>query len=461
MSRQLVYSIALLAGAFVIAAIMIALRPVPVEEERVETVPLVEVVQLASASGPIPVLGSGTVQARDEVTIGAEVSGRLTYVHPSFRQGGVVPKGATLLRIDESDYINQVRVAEADVAAQGIAVLEAEEEVEIAREELQRFAARQQSSAGESPDETRILTPRVMKNRGEGQGENPQDDAPVQGDEASAAKRSLATREPQLESAKASKDRAEANLSDAQIRLGRTRVRAPFGGLVREESAAIGQLVQPGEPLGSLVSTNAYEVRVSLTADEAALVPGLLNASKSRVPASVTYTYGGLTYRWPAFVDRANAILDSATRNIEVYVRVPAPLTGGRLVEGKGGEAQAETKGSGRAPPLLLGAFVNVEITGASIASYATVPADAVRPGNEIWVVRGGKLAILKVRVIQRSDEIAYITTPTLAQGGRLITSSVNAPIEGMPLRVAGASAKRASEPAPPKPSKAPEDSAE
>ncbi|MEM6494436.1 MAG: HlyD family efflux transporter periplasmic adaptor subunit [Pseudomonadota bacterium] len=459
MSRQLVYSMALLAGAFVIAAIMIALRPVPVEEERVETVPLVEVVELASASGPIPVLGSGTVQARDEVTIGAEVSGRLTYVHPSFREGGVVPKGATLLRIDESDYINQVRVAEADVAAQGIAVLEAEGEVEIAREELQRFAERQRSSSQEGAGESRILMPRAM--------ENPQDnpeadasiqaDAPIQADGASAAKLSLATRKPQLESAKASRDRAEANLSDAQIRLGRTRVRAPFGGLVREESAAIGQLVQPGEPLGSLVSTSAYEVRVSLTADEAALVPGLLNASKSRVPASVTYTYGGLTYRWPAFVDRANAILDSATRNIEVYVRVPAPLTGGRIVDAREGEA----RGGGRAPPLLLGAFVNVEITGASIASYATVPADAVRPGNEIWVVREGQLTVLKVRVIQRNDEIAYITTPTLAQGGRLITSSLNAPIEGMPLRVAGAKTRVAgAKAAPPPQANAPEDSA-
>ncbi len=286
MSRQLVYSIVLLVGAVLIAAVLIALRPEPVEEERVEQVPLVEVVGFEAASGPIPVLGSGTVQARDEVTIGAEVSGRLTYVHPAFREGGVVPKGATLLRIDESDYINQVRVAEADVAAQGIAVLEAQEEVEIAREELQRFDARALAAEGAGESDTRILAPRTI--------DEVKAEALDRPAEADAVERGLATREPQLESAIASKDRAEANLSDAQIRLGRTRVRAPFGGLVREESAAIGQLVQPGEPLGSLVSTNAYEVRVSLTADEAALIPGLLNASRARVPASVTYTYGGL-----------------------------------------------------------------------------------------------------------------------------------------------------------------------
>jgi len=425
MSRQLLYSLILLGGAFIVAAILIALKPAPVEDQRVEQVPLVEVVALAPASGPIPVLGSGTVQARDEVSIAAEVSGRLTYVHPAFREGGVVPAGATLLRVDESDYVNQVRVAEADVAAQDVAVLEASEEVEIAREELERFDARAKAAEAAGANDTRILAPREMDALKASLAEQ------VTAQEAEAATRGLATREPQLQSAKASRDRAEANLSDAQIRLGRTRVKAPFGGLVREESAAVGQLVQPGEPLGSLVATGAYEVRVSLTADEAALVPGLLTPSRARVPASVTYVYGGRAYRWPAFVDRANAILDSATRNIEVYVRVPAPLTAGRPV--------ADDENVGGAPPLLLGAFVSVEITGASLDSYAAVPADAVRPGNEIWVIREGKLAILPVRVIQRSDEIAYIATPSLDKGGQLVTSSLSAPIDGMPVRIAGA----------------------
>ena len=86
MSRQLLYSLLLLAGGTLIAAFLIWLRPEPVEEERVEQVPLVEVVPLQEASGAIPVLGSGTVQAREEVTVASEVSGRLTYVNPNFQQ---------------------------------------------------------------------------------------------------------------------------------------------------------------------------------------------------------------------------------------------------------------------------------------------------------------------------------------------------------------------------------------
>ena len=103
MSRQLLYSLLLLLAGTLIAAFLIWLRPEPIEDDRVEQVPLVEVVPLIEASGDIPVLGSGTVEARDEVTVTAEVSGRLTYVNPNFREGGTVTKGATLLRIDQSE----------------------------------------------------------------------------------------------------------------------------------------------------------------------------------------------------------------------------------------------------------------------------------------------------------------------------------------------------------------------
>jgi RND family efflux transporter MFP subunit len=424
MSRQLFYSIAILVGGTLIAALLIWLRPDPVEQERIEKVPLVEVVPLQEASGPIPVLASGTVQALDEVTVAAEISGRLTYVNPDFREGGTLAEGETLFRIERSDYLNQVRVAQADVAVQAVAVLEAEEEVAIAREELERFAARGGQAGSLTAGENAILPPRQIEET------QAQASAGPSAQAEAAAPSGLATREPQLASAKAQRDRAEATLADAKLRLARTIVRAPFDGLVRAGDLAAGQLVQPGEVLGSLVSTSAYEVRISLTGDEAALIPGLLEPVSERVTAEVTTSYGGKAYRWPAFVARTSAILDEATRNIEVFIRVPSPLKGGRALD--------ETDPAS-APPLLLGAFVDVAITGASLDSYAEVPADAVRPGNQIWVVRDGKLAILDVRVIQRSDETAYIVSPDLIEGDRLITSSLTAAIDGLQLRVAGA----------------------
>lgn len=424
MSRQAKMALAVLGIAILIAVLMIALRPVPEELPRDDRAPLVSAIAFKQETGPLAVLGSGTVQARDEVTVGAEVAGRLVSVNSAFREGSQVGAGATLFRIDPADYRNQVRSAQADVAAQDVAVMQAREEADIAKDELRRFASRQ--------DQRSLLSPMIDENDYASRIKVPHSMA----DEAAAASQNagqttpparLATREPQLRSARAARERADAQLASARLALGRTSVRAPFTGIVRSETAATGKLVQPGQELGSIVSTASFEVRVSLTEDEAALIPGLLNSGRARIPASVFFDYGGITYRWSAFVDRADAILDAATRTIDVFLRVPNPLRGG-VRQGKGtGEA---------APPLLIGSFVRAEITGASSASFAAIPAQALRPGNEIWVVRGGKLLILPIRVIQRTDTLAYVTTPTLSQGGQIVTSPLRAPVNGMAVRI-------------------------
>ena len=430
MSQQAKLALAVLAGAVVIITLMMLLRSEPEEKERLAVDPLVQAIPLRPSSEPLQVLGSGTVQPREEVSVGAEVSGKLVYVNPAFREGGVVRKGTVLFRIDPAEYRNRVRSAQADVAAQNVAVLQASEEVDIAREELRRFADRenQRDLLAEAIDENDYAA-RILPPRGASTGADKSSKGPA-GEPAGKPAR-LATREPQLRSARAARERASAQLADAQLALNRTSVRAPFSGLVRSESASVGTLVQPGQALGSIVSTGAYEVRVSLTEDEAALIPDLLKSSRSRPPASIFFDYGGQTYRWQAYVDRADAILDAETRTIDVFLRVPDPLGGGRLVTG-----QAEGGSAGDAPPLLLGSFVRAEILGSSSAPFAAIPTRYLRPGNQIWVVRDGKLRILPVRVIQRTDRFAYISTPTLGEGGQLVTSALRAPIEGMKVRV-------------------------
>ncbi len=418
MSRQKKLVLAVLGAAVLLAVLMIVLRPAPEEKPPAERVPLVLTIPLEAGSGPLEVMGSGTVQPREEVTIAAEIPGRLVYVNPAFREGGTIARGAVLFRIDPADYRNRVRTAQADVAAQDVAVLQASEEVAIARQELRRFADRRGDLASTIDDNdhaSKILPPRNLAER------------PAAKDTADPQTNRLATREPQLQSALAARDRAAAQLADAKLALSRTIVSAPFSGLVRSEDAATGKLVQPGQALGSIVAADSFEVRVSLTEGEAALIPGLLGARRSGIPASVFFDYGGLTYRWSATVDRADAILDPETRTIDVFLRVPDPFRGGvRVSEGGGGSA----------PPLLVGSFVRATITGASLERHARVPVQFLRPGNEIWVVRGGKLRILPVRVIQRTDDFAYVTTPSLGQDGQLVTSPLRAPVDGMAVRV-------------------------
>lgn len=416
MSRQAIWAIGLLLGAAVIAAAMIILRPEPEDQELPQSIGLVETVQYSVTSGPLEIAATGTVLPREEVSIGAEISGRLVYVHPDFREGGSLSQGELLFRIDGSDFRNRVRSAQADVAAQEVAVMQAQEEMAIAAAELQRFAQRE--AAGSGGQSARILPPEGL-----------QAVQPSPASEASAASGApniLATREPQLRSAEAARDRAAAQLADARLALSRTEVRAPFSGLVRSESISVGSLVQPGQALGSIVALDAFEVRVSLTENEAGLIPSLFAAGQSRIPAQVMLDYGGEVWRWNAFVDRADAILDPETRTIDVFLRVPNPIRGGMpMADGA----------TGSAPPLLLGSFVRAAIAGAAGQPFARIPLEALREGNQVWLLSSGKLRIVSVDVIQRSDDFVHVASPDLGEGGHVITSSLRTPVEGMSLR--------------------------
>ncbi|WP_338243591.1 efflux RND transporter periplasmic adaptor subunit [Aurantiacibacter hainanensis] len=431
MSKQAKWAILILLGAVAIAALLIVLRPEPEEVEEQQAAPLVQTAQYEVSSGAIEIFGSGTVQPREEATIGAEVAGRLVYVNPAFQEGSRVGNGAVLFRIDPADYSNRVRSAQADIAAQDVAVLQAQQEVAIAESELQRFAQRESSrqalSRSIDPDDyaARILPPEGLRGLSRSSADTEAEDPNI-----------LATREPQLRSAQAARERAGAQLEDARLALSRTVVRAPFAGVVRSEDAAVGTLVQPGQSLGSIVASGAYEVRISLTEAEAALVPSLFAAGGTRVPARVMLDYGDTTWAWNAYVDRIDPILDPETRTIDVFLRVPDPMRGGvPVTDGEEGE-QADI---GASPPLLLGSFVNAAITGGSQQAFARIPLSALRPDDEVWLLRDGKLAIVPVEVLQRTDQYAYVAGEGLGDAGRVVTSPLRTPVNGMPLRMESA----------------------
>lgn len=431
MHRQRVIGGLILLAAIAISALLIFLRGEPEEKPTEENIPLVQAESLEIRSGNLMVQGAGTIRAREELTLSAEVAGKLVYVNPSLREGQTVARGATLFRIDTSDYRNAVQTAQADVASQNVAVMEAREEVALAKAELNRFQQRSaESSDYASVDSSdyaaRILPPEALvKNQS----------AKAQQTAGGATPNGLATREPQLQSARAGLRRAQAQLSDAQTALKRTTVRAPFSGVVRSEDIALGSYVAPGQSLGSMVGTADFEAVIPLSESEAALIPALWRPGSNRIEASVYSDYGGTRYRWQAFVDRANGVLNPQTRTIDVFLRIPNPLRGGApAVVQKEGQKSA---GASSAPPLFVGSFVDAEITGRALDKYAVLPLAALRPGNQIWLVRDGKLHIVKVDIFQRTDTQALIGTAGLGEKPVVILGTLKTATEGQQVRIA------------------------
>ncbi len=383
----------IVAVSVALAVFLVSLAPEPEQQELPPKIPYAQTGHVHLGTGPIPVLGSGTVRPSAEIEIIPQVSGKLVWVHPGLQSGGRVEAGQVLFRIEEEDYVYRVREAEADLEARRVELLEARENVEIARTEYEQFSDRQ-ATGNPAPRRANPLT----------------------------------LREPQLKAAEAALDRETARVSAARLDLARTQVRAPFDGYVREESVDLGQFVTAGQAVGRIFSTEAVEVVLPLSDANAALISGLWDLrageAEQRVPARVHARYGEAAYSWDAYVDRAEVSLDKETRTIDVIVRVPDPFTRGTSVNG-----------TVKAPPLLVGKFAEVVIEGQVPEVYYRIPRAALQPGNEVWMIRGnGVVHLVPVRVLQRINDEAYVTG-ALENGQKVVTGGLQFATEGMQVQ--------------------------
>ena len=235
----------------------------------VTDVQLVSVVRpLATVSVP-KVNATGTVLVRSYVTLTSQVGGRVTYVAPSMRSGGVFGSGEELLRIDRRDFDLNVQQTGADFssAQATLELREAERDVAI--------------------DNYHLL--------------NPGADVPT-----------LVAKEPQIRQAKAQLASARARMDSALLALNRSQFTLPFDGRVTESTVEVGQYLTPGQAFGRAFAENAVEISVPVTVDE----QGLLGNIKERTGQVFA---NGSTY--PVRIDRVAAELDQQTRFSRIYLQ--------------------------------------------------------------------------------------------------------------------------------------------
>lgn len=440
--QQLLWGGGILVGAVAIAAVLIWTRGEPEQRPAEDGAPLVETAAVEFRSGSIEVSATGTVTPLAEIALTPQVSGQVVYVNPALVSGGRVEEGELLLRVDPADYRNRVRQSLADVAQQQVAVLEAEQEMQLARAEFEAFQAREARrdegalvSIDDDDYAARILPPAEappgLPDAFEADAEG------VARPDAQSSPGLLVFREPQLRAARAALERAEAGLADARLALDRTEVRAPFSALVRSESVDLGSYVAPGQALAQLVAAEGVEVIAPLTRAEAALIPDLWAAPSTGDPieATVHADYGGYLYGWRGRVHRAEAVLDPETRTIDVVIRVPRPVAGGFLVADPAAGLDAGELTPTAPPPLLIGDFVTATIEGARLDRSVVFPSRALRQGDRVWVVRDGRLHRISVQVLQREDGRVAGVAEAMESGDRVVVSELAVATEGMEVR--------------------------
>jgi len=242
------------------------------------------------AAPPAPSISVVTVSAsatRAEVSVFAElrpqwdaeirsaVSGRIVAVHPAALSGTQVAEGALLFSIERTQYETAVAAAELALEEARLALLQAQNQVTIARRQFERDGIT-------PPNELALYLPQLR-----------------------IAERNLAS--------------AEAQVEAATRELANTEVTAPFSGYVTDRMASLGQTVTIGESLLHLSDDHQFELVAELSQGDWALLDHPIAGGVARLFHTSGRLLGEATIR------QGGGFLDPQTRQMRVFLEVSGP----------------------------------------------------------------------------------------------------------------------------------------
>ncbi|MCZ6620114.1 MAG: efflux RND transporter periplasmic adaptor subunit [Gammaproteobacteria bacterium] len=321
----------------------------------------------------LTVHSQGTVVPNTESALIPEVSGRVVWMSPSLVNGGYFESGAVLLRLEDNDYRTLLERSQANLKR-------AEAEFEHARFEYQRLKQLEDRQlASRSQIENQLRAFRVHE---------------------------------------ASLQDARASFSQANRDLARTEIKAPFAGLVREESVDIGQFVSRGTSIATIYAGDRAEIRLPI-ADRQLAFLNLPIGHRGELPlqqqpnVKLVANYAGLKLTWYGKIVRTEAQIDVASRMVHVIARVS-------------NDAQEV--------PLSVGLFVNAEIEGLLVEDIVVMPRSALRNGNRVLIVDNeNKLHYRDIEPLRFYHDDVLIQSG-LEKGERVCISPLQTAIEGMPV---------------------------
>ena len=421
-SLLLVAGLAVFAGAVVVSINWMSNRPKAARGKPPERMPLVETRTLERGSHEVVIRAMGAVMAADRVEVASQVKGKVVEVNPSLAPGGHIRRGELLVRIEPEDF--------------ELAVTEARARLDNARLDARRkrlLISQARSSVAQA--ETALKLER-------GRSEVAQREFELLGETIGEDERELVLRSPQLRAAQAAHDAAVASLAEAelareaaqhsvrtaesalrraQLALERTSLAAPFNGVVQRKAVSLGSYVAPGAPVGTLINSDAYWVRVTVPMDQLKWITAAQEDAESATTVEFTHPSWGEGQTRSGRVLKLAPDVEDNGRMAQLIVEVADP----RALE-------PENEGK---PKLMLGTLIGGMLHGATVPDCVRIPRSALHDDDTAWIKTDeDTLDIRRVRIRARLED-AVLACDGLETGDRLITSDLGAPVQDMKLK--------------------------
>jgi len=387
---QILVPLAILGGGAYLANEIASKAKKPSTAAPPDTRPRVRLAPVSQTEVLFVVTSQGNVEPLRTAELSAEVAGRIVATTPQLRAGGTFAAGDELLQLDRSDF--ELAIVQQEAAG-------ARAELRLAQEKAEAEAAE-----------------RAWR---ELEGDKPADP--------------LVRRAPQIRDAEAELAAARAVLQKRKLDLQRTRIVAPFAGRVQSVVADLGQTVQPGQRLATLFYTSDLEVRLPLPLDDAAFVELPLTgelAANGGPEVVLRADFGDRTHTWRGRIVRVGGEVDRRTRQLLAIARVEP----------------TETAPTAERPPLLVGMFVQAEITGRTVADTLVVPRSALQGDDTVWVAgfanddpKGQRILRRRRVEVLRTEQDRVLLRRGVVVSDLVCVSALDNATDGMPIRVVDA----------------------
>ncbi len=348
-----------------------------------EPIPLVVQAESVKYSAhQVIINGMGTITPAQEITLTSQVSGEIIQISPDLIPGGLIKKGQRLLTIDPSDYQLTILQRKSDVAkAVSDLALEMGNQL-IARKEFE-----------------------------------------ILGEEATDDEKELMLREPQLDYKRATLKGAEAKLTQAELNLQRTRIDAPFNGVIMSRSVNLGSRISEATNLVQLAGTDEFWLKLSIPVDQLQWIRIPVDNSEPgpKVKIIIRESQEIQIVRMGRLL-RLAPDLEEQGRMAVLYVSIRDPL--------------AQLAENSERARLLIGSFVRAEIEGIPLQSAVAIKRSHIHDTNTLWLLsKDNTLIIREIDIAYKDRHHAFITSGII-EGEKIITSPLSAPVAGMSVKL-------------------------
>lgn len=274
----IVLGIVLLVVAFLVAKKLTGEKPEPPRKAEVRLTPSVTTFAAVVEEVPTVLNVQGELVAFDKIDIFSEVTGALVSTSRPFKVGTYFPKGAVLIKIDNSEA-HLALLAQKSTLLNAITQLMPDLKVDYP----ESFTHWQKYLDHFDPEAA--ITPLP----------DPANDQ----EKYFIASRNLYTQ--------------YYNIKSQEERLDKYEIQAPFGGVITQTSINPGAVVRASQKLGELMNTGNYELQVTVPLSDLKYI---------KVSNRVTLFSDDLAGEWSGRVKRINNQVDAGTQTVKVFISV-------------------------------------------------------------------------------------------------------------------------------------------